>query len=91
MFGENKSWRKFKCRRGDWVIVNYDNAKYPGEVIKIHDPKAIEVSVMIKTKCGHYKWRQPPDSIWYTPENIIQKILPPEMANSRGFFKFQQI
>lgn len=77
--------------KGDWVLVNYDNKKYPGEVIQIHGPDDIQVSVMVQTSCGHYKWPQPPDSICYTSKEVVQKISPPEVSNSRGFFKFENL
>lgn len=62
---------------GDWVIVSYDGAHYPGEVTDKRG-KDIEVNVMVPASNNKWKWPAIPDKIFYKPENIVQKIAPPE-------------
>ncbi|KAK6169741.1 hypothetical protein SNE40_020732 [Patella caerulea] len=72
---------------GDWYVVNYDGLFFPGEVIAYGDQGDYQVSVM-EPAGANWKWPQPLDVIFYRRENIVKKIDKPEVANSRGHFKF---
>lgn len=67
---------------GDFVIVKYEDEFFPG-VINDTSPTSALVSVMSMSGSG-WKWPDVEDEIWYTYENVIQLIKPPEVSNSRG-------
>lgn len=67
---------------GDFVIVKYEDEFFPG-VINDTSPTSTLVSVMSMSGSG-WKWPDVEDEIWYTYENVIQLIKPPEVSNSRG-------
>lgn len=73
---------------GNWVVVTYDGKEYPGEIIFIENENKVQVSVMVPTgPMNHFKWPHPRDCIFYTREEIVREIDPPEVANSRGLFR----
>ena len=71
---------------GDWVLVQYGNEKYPGEVKELGD-KEIRVSVMMKSG-SYFKWPVAEDKIFYKFENVIKKLQPPILKSSRNTFEF---
>lgn len=72
----------------DWVIVQYDGVQYPGEVVEV-DTNMHEVKVNVMHRAGAYwKWPCNVDNIQYKWENVVRKINPPEVAGTRGQFRF---
>ena len=71
---------------GDWVLVSYDGSKYPGKVESIVGIN-IEVDAMEKSG-GYWKWPKDRDIVFYTPDKVLGKISPPDVAGSRGQYRF---
>lgn len=44
---------------------------------------------MVKAGNQYWKWLDKADELIYPIEDIIKKIPPPEIVNSRGNFKFE--
>ena len=74
---------------GQWVVVNYDGEKFPGEVTTI-DSSDVEVSVMYRS-ANVWEWPTPEDKIFYSRNQIVQVIKPPTVAGNRGQFAFEEI
>ena len=64
---------------GDWVLVQYDNAFYSGEV---KNKRGDDIQVNIMIPAGKTRWKRPKkeDSIYYEKSNI-KKINPPEATS----------
>ena len=73
---------------GEWVIVKYDEKKYPGEITKVNDD-AIEVSVMHSKFGQRWAWPNREDKIFYLKKDIVKKIKVPVPSDRRGFFRFE--
>ena len=77
----------------DWVIVNYENAWYPGKVVGIADDSAtvkclkfVKVSV---DKVSTWKWPSHPDVQKYLLERLKKISLYRHVASrTREFFEF---
>ena len=82
--------RNFNINLGDWVLVSYDWQKFPGEVTNITGLD-FEATVMQKSCGAFWKWVPKEDRIFYQKENVIQKLNPPEVAGSRGQFKYKNL
>ena len=55
---------------GDWCVVNYEGARFPGEIVGIQNE---EVHVSVMYKAGRYfKWPEKVDSIYYC-HKILKK------------------
>ncbi|XP_071839631.1 uncharacterized protein [Apostichopus japonicus] len=83
----------FHIKVGDWVVVKYDDVLYPGEVTNVKG-KDTEVSVMVPATNTTWKWPLTVDKIFYQPENIIKKIVPPEApcaVHGRLQFTFKEL
>ena len=61
----------------------------PGEVTYV-DPKQLQVNVMQKLG-GYYKWPLAEDNIFYSYENVVQKLSPPMVVGNLGQFSFHDI
>lgn len=62
----------------DWVVVQYDNTLYPGEVQDINPTNEVIFKVLHLAKSGaYYYWPKDDDCISYYPDNIIKKIEAP--------------
>ena len=72
---------------GDWYVVEYDGNLYPGEVIAIGAKNDYQVSVMLSAG-KNWKWPSPRDKIFYVREKLFKLLEKPEVANSRGHYKF---
>ena len=77
--------RNLNVNIGDWILVNYDGQKFPGEVTNIIG-LYFEVNVVHKNLGAFCKWPQKEDKIFYQKENIIEKLDVPEVAGSGGQF-----
>jgi hypothetical protein len=71
---------------GDWVLVQYDQSIYPGEVKTIRDTD-IQVSVMVRSGTS-FKWPKHEDAIYYSFDKVIRKIERPILKSSRGLYTF---
>jgi len=75
-----------KVNIGDWVLVNYDGADFPGEITNI---VGFDYEVNVMHKCGAFwKWPLTEDGIFYDRKNVVKKLEPPEVAGTRGQFTF---
>lgn len=74
----------------DWVLVQYENEQFPGEVTKVVGAD-IEVNVMHKSGNSYWKWPKREDKIFYAIDNIVKKIEQPEVAGTRGQFFFKDL
>ena len=73
----------------DWVMVEYDQVGYPGEVVAKEESDDFKVSVMIPAG-NHWKWPNPRDAIFYKRSQIVCKLNKPVPINSRGHFNFAE-
>ncbi|KAG5891803.1 hypothetical protein JTB14_006193 [Gonioctena quinquepunctata] len=67
----------------DFVIVKYDSKQFPGQVKDINNENEYLVSVMVRSGPHGWQWPENKDGIWY-PEDVLEKICPPTVINSRG-------
>ena len=75
-------------KKGDWVVVSYDEKCYPGKVTQVGDGGSVKVSVMKSSHPSGWKWPSTPDEIFYLKDQIIKAINPPIPTNSRGAWEF---
>ena len=74
---------------GDWVVVQYDNVRYPGEVTNIKG-EDIQVNVVVPEGKHTWKWPKHTDCIFCQSNNILKKISPPETSSGvSGHVMFQ--
>lgn len=76
----------------DWVVFQYDNNPYPGEVQDVNPQNEVIVKVMHLAKSGAYYFRlKEDDCISYYQDNIIKKIEAPipcgGQENTTGFYQ----
>jgi len=81
--------KKIELSVGKWVLVKYDNKKFPGEIVKVMGEEC-EVTVM-HASGKFWKWPQKEDKIFYDQKNIVKMLRPPEVAGSRGQFVFEDL
>lgn len=77
-------------KTGDHVIVKYNDRYFPGKVKAIQEKRSL-VSVMSIAGLNSWKWPYPVDEIWYSEDEVIEKILEPIPVNKRGHFKVKEI
>lgn len=75
--------KSMNLKVGDWVVVSYDDLKFPGEVIEVVGDDA-RVSVMHQGRKGKWFWPSQRDAIDYKPESIHEKIDPPVPVDLLG-------
>ncbi|KAG5895676.1 hypothetical protein JTB14_026999 [Gonioctena quinquepunctata] len=68
----------------DFVIVKYDSKQFPGQVKDINNENEYLVSVMVRSGPHGWRWAEKKDEIWYPEEDVLEKICPPTVINSRG-------
>lgn len=74
---------------GDYVIVDFEGAKYPG-VVAVVKKAGAEMSVM--TKSGvNWKWPQKTDQIYYSLNEVVRVISEPIKVNARGTYKVPEM
>ena len=71
---------------GDWVVVNFEGAMFPGETIDVMSSQLV-VNVMYPSGNG-WKWPEKKDMIAYDISEVVKKIEPPVPSGSRGEFHF---
>ncbi|CAG9831340.1 unnamed protein product [Diabrotica balteata] len=69
----------------DYVIVRYEGEKFPGKVKKISNYNGFFVSAMVASGLNYWKWPSEPDELWYSAEDIVEKINIPTPINNREF------
>ena len=72
---------------GDWVVVQYDKQKYPGEITDVFNEEVV-VSAMHPASGKCFKWPNHMDKCIYPFSAIIAKIHPPKVAGRRRQFSF---
>lgn len=73
----------------DWVVVTYDNMKFPGIVTQLGSQNDIEVKAMHKAG-SYYKWPERDDIVFYLRQDILMKVEPPSVKGSRGQYAFSE-
>ena len=81
---ENQGTLEFES--GDWVLVNYNGADFPGEITNIVGPY-YEVNVMHMC-VAFWKWPLTEDRIFYDRKNVVKKLEPTEVVGTCGQFTF---
>ena len=71
----------------DWVVVQYDNQNYPGEISDVMDEEIV-VSAIHPASGKRFKWVNHKDECIYPFLAVIAKIHPIEVAGGRGQFSF---
>lgn len=84
---ENSEEEKFKA--DDFVIVFYEGEFFPGQIIQKRENdeqtgQEYQVSVMAMSGPTGWRWPEVEDKIWYTEGQVLEKITPPSVTNSRG-------
>ena len=74
-------------KQNDWVLVKYDGKIYPGTVTAVDGSENFEASVM-ELAGKFWKWPTKPDKIYYTKDNVLCLVAPPEPAGRRGQYRF---
>lgn len=73
---------------GSFIIVEYKDEYFPGEIIK----KKNEYYVRVMCMSGlNWKWPEKEDLFWYKKEYVMQHIMPPKLANSRNVYDVPDI
>ncbi|XP_072398607.1 uncharacterized protein [Diabrotica undecimpunctata] len=75
----------------DYVIVRYEGEKFPGKVKKISNYNGFFVSAMVESGLNYWKWPSEPDELWYSAEDIVEKINIPTPINNRGIYSIPEI
>ena len=81
---ENQETLEFDI--GDWVLVNYVGADFPGEVTNIN---GFDYEVNVMRKCGAFwTWPLTEDRIFHEMKNVVKKLESPEVAGTCGQLTF---
>lgn len=94
---ENTKNREKICKgpvTGDFVVVNYEGEKFPGQILRICNDKPGHPKYVVKTMTmsgfvnGRVNWRWPDkdDVLDYDAKDIMKKINSPTPVNKRGVF-----
>ena len=72
---------------GTWVLVQYGDSKYPGEVKQV---RGLEYCVNVMHPSGSgYRWPYgQKDEIYYHESDIVKTLAAPVPSRSRGTFSF---
>ncbi|GBP49112.1 hypothetical protein EVAR_26821_1 [Eumeta japonica] len=79
-----------KPKKGDYVIVRYEGAYFPGTVENT-DGDLYEISTMTFSTGNTFRWPEQCDKIWYQKDAVEEKIAVPTLANSRGFYRVPEM
>ena len=87
-FGAEATAHLLDLAVNQWVIVNYQNVYYRGEITEIYQD-SVKVNVMHESKVpGFFRWPKQRDEIPYSRSEIMKIIPGPVIANNRGLYKF---
>lgn len=75
---------------GNYVLVRYDGELYPGQIIEVKNDDEVLVSAMKKSP-RNWKWPAKPDKIFYSKDEIVQKINQPTQIGRREIFKVLEL
>lgn len=86
---ENFSGKRQEYGINDFVIVNYEEEYFPGQIkdLRINEEKTqkeYQVTVMQMSGPNGWRWPECEDKIWYVEAQMVEKISPPSSSNSRG-------
>lgn len=70
--------------KGKYCVVKYDQKPFPGIIVDVDDGE-IEVQVMHSVGRNRYFWPRLDDVLWYTKDNFVRLIEPPEKVTNRHF------
>ena len=70
-----------------WLKYNISNWYHVSWEVTYVDPKQLQVNVMQKSG-GYYKWPLAEDKIFYSYENVVQKLSPPMVVGNLDSFPF---
>lgn len=76
---------------GDFVLIVYEEEKFPGVVLKIFREKSqlkYEVSTM-QMSGKNWRWPEKKDVLVYDAADVLKKLKPPELCNNRGVYAFE--
>ncbi|GBP22154.1 hypothetical protein EVAR_10663_1 [Eumeta japonica] len=79
-----------KPKKGDYVIVRYEGAYFPGTVENT-DGDLYEISTMTFSMGNTFPWPEQCHKIWYQKDAVEEKIAVPTLANSRGFYRVPEM
>lgn len=65
-----------------YVIVNYDGILFPG-IVTDEDHEDIEVKCLHRVGGNRFFWPHRDDILWYSKDNVIAEIPPPERVTDR--------
>jgi hypothetical protein len=74
---------------GDFVVVNYDDEMFPGQV-KLTKKNGAEVSTMVRSG-QNWKWPATEDQIFYFRDQIVDIIAEPVSVGTRGAFSVPEM
>jgi len=75
-------------KENHWVLVKYEKT-YLGTVTAV---VGSEVEVSVIEQAGKvWKWPVKADKIFYTRHNVVQLTDPPELAGTRGQYRFRSL
>lgn len=80
----------FTLKINEYVIVNYEQEKFPGVVKEIKKGSAL-VSTMAVSGINKWKWPFTEDKMWYENKDVLETIQPPKQINNRGIFHVPEI
>lgn len=76
---------------GDFVVVQYNNVNYPGQITHLPSERSVGPTVKCMEKLSkNWKWPNHEDIMVYTWEDVVQKISPPKNLK-RGFFSVPEL
>lgn len=84
--------KKIECK--DYVVVKYDNSYFPGIILDTNqnenDELEFKVKVMVRSGLN-WKWPEPDDILWYSEEDVLEKIEEPKRVTKRGSYYFKEM
>lgn len=78
---------------GDYVLIIYEDEKFPGVVTNIlmeGPEKKYEVKTMQMTG-SNWRWPDKVDMLVYDAADVLKKLEPPILLNSRGVYSFDSL
>ncbi|KAK3933121.1 Jerky protein homolog-like [Frankliniella fusca] len=67
---------------GSYVIVEYEEEYFPGQVVNADVDGSAEVKVMVMRGLNDWGWPEKVDQVWYDKDKIIEKINEPALKPS---------
>lgn len=77
---------------GDYVIVTYDDSRFPGLIISVIKGNEEEFVVKTMTRSGpNWRWPNKDDILHYRRDEIVAKISKPKVLNKRGVYEISEM